>query len=138
MTSLVKLLVVVLLALQAGHVLADDWKLAARAEDQSVSIYYNPNNIFRYKSTAEVWMMEDFKNPQNRQQGQSYLSGQYIVRFDCVRMTAQYTNSNLYSKNMGTGSIVFTATFGANAPSGAPFRIPRDSKFEGAFTAVCK
>jgi len=103
-----KILAVLLLVTSISPVFAD-WVLLDSGQKNGISSYYtDPTTARRSGDYVKMWILLDYEQPQpnNFDQGTSYLSLRGHVEYNCKNQTHRALIRSLHSDHMGRGVVL--------------------------------
>jgi hypothetical protein len=88
---------------------AAEWTLVEVYDEYE--LYVDFSKIKKNKTIAKAWYVTNFSQPQKQSaDGLPYLSMMIQDEFDCVEEQVKTLAFNVYSKEMGSGRVIFTNT----------------------------
>ena len=126
-----RLLLTMLLLLSSTLVYAE-WMVATGNDQTGITLYLDPDTLYRKGDLVKVWQLMDYKTPQNVG-GDSYLSTKLQRQFDCVEPRTRILTITNFSANMGRGDVIHT---GLNETRWEP--VAPDSVNQVLWEVACK
>ena len=84
--------------------IAADWVVFHAAQD--ATLYTEPSTIIKEGSSAKMWALIDYKQPQQDKTGKQVLSDKLQYQYDCQDKTQSIIATTAYTGPMATGDIV--------------------------------
>jgi hypothetical protein len=106
MQTMNRLLMLIVLLLSATSARAE-WTQVSESDD--LTFYVDFSTIRRSGNLVKVWQMVDFKTAQSAL-GRTFLSSKSQGQFDCQEEQYRIVAVLFYSKNMGAGEVVHSAS----------------------------
>jgi hypothetical protein len=70
------------------------------------TIYIDPASIQRQGNRAEMWVLIDYKQPQDDRTGKKIKSDKLHYRYDCAGKQFSIVTSSAYAGAMGSGAVI--------------------------------
>lgn len=102
-----KVILMMLLAAVSNSAMAE-WKEVG--SNESTAIYVDPDTVKKKGNMATMWHLTDFKTPQ-QDMGEKYMSAKDQNEYDCKEMKLRRRASSQHSKNMGSGTVVYSDSY---------------------------
>ena len=102
------LILILWLIFSSNNALAG-WIGIGRAKDGMGKFYLDSSTIKRNGNKVTVWVLTDFKHPQNTIAGlKSYSSYKWKLEADCRKSESRYLGFDVFSNSMGRGTVLLT------------------------------
>jgi hypothetical protein len=69
-------------------------------------IYVDPGSITKQGNFADMWVLIDYKQPQDDRTGKQIKSDKLHYRYDCAGRQFSIVTSSAYAGAMGTGAVI--------------------------------
>jgi hypothetical protein len=126
-----KLLLAILLTIFSTSTLAE-WTQVGETAGGEFSINVNLKSIRKKKGIVKMWVLKDYKAPQNND-ATPYLSSANQVEYNCNNETTQILAITSFSENLGNG----IPTYSGSGRIGLPEPILPDSVDELLWKIAC-
>ncbi len=83
---------------------AADWVVFHAAPE--ASIYTDPSTVHKEGDDAQMWVLIDYKQPQNDKTGKQVLSDKLHYQYSCKDKTLSITDTAAYAGHMGSGELI--------------------------------
>lgn len=70
------------------------------------TIYVDPSSIVRQGNRADMWVLIDYKQPQDDRTGKKIKSDKLHYRYDCSTKHFSILNSSVHAAPMGGGAVI--------------------------------
>ena len=85
-----------------------DWVEIGKNEYPAVTEYFEPNTILNNGGKVQMWTLLDFQKQQKMSSSDGlYMSMKTLNEYDCKKGVARFLAGQLFSKNMGSGELIF-------------------------------
>ena len=119
-----------LLVLSSGPAFAE-WIKVVDNDQTGITVYADPMTVRRNGNLVKGWLLYDFKTIQTKTYA-AFLSFTALSEIDCTEERARQLALTNFSRNMGTGEVVYTG-----AAEGKWYPVPPESVDRTLWKLAC-
>ena len=104
---MIKLMLTLVLAVICNNVMAE-WDKLVEDDEEALVVYVDPTTIHKNGNSVKMWVLSDYKEPQELAFLPLYMSIKSQYEFNCKEGQAKELYASYHAKNMGGGKVIYS------------------------------